>query len=54
MILTVHDELVCECPAEEADEVQALMREHMSGAAHLSVPLDVDVGVGTNWKDAKP
>jgi DNA polymerase-1 len=54
MILTVHDELVCECPAEEADDVQALMREHMSGAAHLSVPLDVDVGVGSNWKDAKP
>ena len=54
MILTVHDELVCECPAEEADDVQALMREHMSGAAHLSVPLDVDVGIGTNWKDAKP
>jgi len=54
MILTVHDELVCECPADEADEVQALMREQMSGAAHLSVPLDVDVGVGTNWKDAKP
>jgi DNA polymerase-1 len=54
MILTVHDELVCECPAEEAAEVQALMREQMSGAAHLSVPLDVDVGVGTNWKDAKP
>jgi DNA polymerase-1 len=54
MILTVHDELVCECPAEEADEVEALMRAEMSGAAHLSVPLDVDVGVGDNWKDAKP
>ena len=54
MIPTVHDELVCERPAEEADGVQALMREQMSGAAHLSVPLDVDIGVGTNWKDAKP
>ena len=36
-----------------SDEIAALVREKMSGAATLAVPLDVDVGVGKNWKDAK-
>jgi DNA polymerase-1 len=53
MILTVHDELVIESQAAAADEVAALVRTHMSGAARLAVPLDVDVGIGENWKDAK-
>ena len=46
MILTVHDELVFEARGEAADELSALVREKMSGAAALAVPLDVDVGVG--------
>ena len=46
MILTVHDELLFEAPKEEVDDVSALVREKMSGAVKLSVPLDVDVGVG--------
>ncbi len=53
MILTVHDELLFEVAAERADETVALVRESMQGAAHLSVPLTVDVGVGLNWADAK-
>ena len=53
MILTVHDELLFECPREEADDVAALVRERMEGAASLSVPLTVDVGIGENWRDAK-
>jgi DNA polymerase-1 len=53
MILTVHDELVIEAQAAAADEVAALVRARMSGAAQLAVPLDVDVGIGENWKDAK-
>jgi DNA polymerase-1 len=53
MILTVHDELLFEVPAEEADEVAALVKRHMEGAAELAVPLTVDVGIGQNWKDAK-
>jgi DNA polymerase-1 len=53
MILTVHDELVIESREEAADEVAALVRARMSGAAQLNVPLDVDVGIGANWKDAK-
>ena len=53
MILTVHDELLFEAPKEAADEVAALVREKMSNAVKLNVPLDVDVGIGENWRDAK-
>jgi DNA polymerase-1 len=54
MILTVHDELLFECPKDEADTAAALVRERMESAASLTVPLTVDVGIGENWKDAKP
>jgi DNA polymerase-1 len=53
MILTVHDELLFEAPREEADQVGALVREKMTTAVALRVPLDVDVGVAENWRDAK-
>ena len=52
-MLQVHDELVLEVPAGELDEVRALVRQHMEGAAELQVPLVADVGVGDNWMDAK-
>ncbi len=42
-----------EAREEPSDEIASLVREKMSGAATLAVPLDVDVGVGKNWKDAK-
>jgi DNA polymerase-1 len=54
MILTVHDELLFEAPEPEADEVAALVKTHMERAFSLNVPLDVDVGVGRNWTEAKP
>ena len=53
MILTVHDELVLEAPHGEADAAAALVRDTMSGAADLRVPLTVDVGIGENWMAAK-
>jgi DNA polymerase-1 len=53
MILTVHDELLFEAPEDEADAVSALVRKTMAGAVTLRVPLDVDIGVGKNWKEAK-
>jgi DNA polymerase-1 len=52
MILTVHDELVFEVPEGQVDETGALVREAMEGALELSVPLVVDIGVGSCWADA--
>ena len=45
MILTVHDELLFECPRDEADAAAAVVRERMENAVTLSVPLTVDVGI---------
>jgi len=53
MILTVHDELLFEVPRSRADEYAEIVRDTMQRAAHLAVPLTVDVGVGDNWNDAK-
>jgi DNA polymerase-1 len=53
LLLQVHDELLVEAPAEEAEAVGALLRTHMESAATLRVPLVADVGIGVNWLDAK-
>jgi len=53
MLLQVHDELVFEAPPEELSRLQALVRSEMENATMLSVPLVVDIGVGTNWVDTK-
>jgi DNA polymerase-1 len=53
MILTVHDELLFEAPEKTVEAVAALVRDKMANAVQLSVPLDVDVGIGDNWKQAK-
>ncbi len=52
MLLQVHDELVLEVASGEADELTALVRERMGGAADLAVPLDVSVGTGRSWHAA--
>src|SRR4030095_10029680 len=54
MILTVHDELLIESPEAVAEEVSIQLRDAMQQAASLKVPLTVDVGIGPNWRDAKP
>jgi DNA polymerase-1 len=53
MILTVHDELVFEVPEAEAERFAGIVRDRMQSAAALDVPLDVDVGIGRSWKEAK-
>ncbi len=53
LLLQVHDELVVEAPADEAERAAELLKSHMEGAAELSVPLVVDVGIGENWVEAK-
>lgn len=52
MLLQVHDELVLEVAPGERDALEALVREQMAGAADLSVPLDVSVGIGRTWHEA--
>ena len=53
MILSVHDELVFEVPPNEVSRLGALVREEMTGAMQLSVPLRVDISVGPNWLDGE-
>jgi len=52
LLLQVHDELVLEVAKGEKEQVSALVRENMSSAASLLVPLDVNVGTGPNWDAA--
>jgi DNA polymerase-1 len=52
VILQVHDELVLEVRADLIEQVREQVRACMSGAASLSVPLLVEVGVGANWDEA--
>jgi DNA polymerase-1 len=51
MTLQVHDELVFEVPEGEVDIMKSLVREYMEKVHPLSVPLQVDIGVGPNWRD---
>jgi DNA polymerase-1 len=52
LLLQVHDELVLEVAPGEADQVAHVVREAMSGAVELAVPLDVSIGVGPSWQAA--
>ncbi len=52
MLLQVHDELVFEVGEGELEALTAIVRNRMSGAAELSVPLDVQIGTGPNWDAA--
>ncbi|BAS17928.1 DNA polymerase I [Arthrobacter sp. Hiyo8] len=52
MLLQVHDELVLEVAHGEREAVEKLVTEQMGTAAELTVPLDVQVGVGSSWYDA--
>ncbi|WJK38268.1 DNA polymerase I [Solwaraspora sp. WMMA2056] len=52
MLLQVHDELVFEVAPGERADLEELVRREMGGAYPLSVPLEVSVGVGTDWHSA--
>jgi DNA polymerase I len=54
MLLTVHDELVFEVPADRVEDAAALVRDRMEHAVALDVPLMADVGWGPNWAEAAP
>jgi len=52
LLLQVHDELLFECPEEDAEELKVEIKSIMESVAQLKVPLRVNVGVGLNWDDA--
>src|SRR5262249_12683299 len=53
LLLQVHDELVLEAPEGEMETVRQLVKSQMETVCDLAVPLVVEVGAGTNWRDAK-
>ncbi len=52
MLLQVHDELVLEVGAGESEAAAQVVREAMTGAVQLRVPLEVSVGLGPSWQAA--
>lgn len=52
MIMQVHDELVFEIARDEVAGAAEQIRRCMTGAGSLSVPLEVDIGIGDNWDEA--
>ena len=52
LILQVHDELILEASAADAEAAMALLCEEMENAVKLSVPLDVEAHIGKNWFEA--
>jgi DNA polymerase-1 len=53
LVLTVHDELLFEAPDDEVEAAKEIVVREMAEAFELDPPLEVDVGVGLNWTDAK-
>ncbi|HMR18351.1 MAG TPA: DNA polymerase I [Sphingobacterium sp.] len=52
MIMQVHDELVFDIPEGEIDVFKNIITERMKNAIPLHVPIEVEIGVGTNWLEA--
>ena len=53
MLLQIHDELVFEVPASEAESFQEFVKSEMEAAMPLEVPVTVDIAIGDNWLEAK-
>ncbi|MBN2380721.1 DNA polymerase I [candidate division WOR-3 bacterium] len=52
MLLQIHDELLFEIPDARIEEAKEIIKKDMEDTYKLSVPLKVDVGVGSNWAEA--
>ena len=53
LLLQVHDELIVECPEEQAQAVAQLVSQQMESAAQLDVPLTAEAKIGKSWYEAK-
>ena len=52
MVLQIHDELVFDAPKEEVERLQAILRREMTEAIDFGVPLEVGIGVASDWLGA--
>jgi DNA polymerase-1 len=52
LLLQVHDELVFEAPKTEIKIVEPIIRDAMTNALPMDVPIEVEIGHGQNWLDA--
>ena len=53
LVLQIHDELLYEGPEDEVEAASEIVRREMAGAFEMDPPLEVDVGAGENWLEAK-
>jgi DNA polymerase-1 len=53
MLLQIHDELIFEVDASEADALGAQFREVMEGIMELNIPLKASLNIGDNWGELK-
>jgi DNA polymerase I len=53
LVLQIHDELLFEGPEDEVEAASEIVRREMAEAFEMDPPLEVDVGVGENWLEAK-
>ena len=52
MLLQVHDELVFDAHKDELETIRPIIKYEMENAFKMSVPLDVEMGIGENWLEA--
>lgn len=52
MLLQVHDELVFDAHKDELETIKPIIKHEMENAFKMSVPLDVEMGIGANWLEA--
>lgn len=53
MIIQVHDELVFDVPNNEKEKIEKIIKDTMENVCELSVPLNVEIAYGKNWREAK-
>ena len=53
LVVQVHDELIVECPLDQADDVKQLVEREMEQVMELRVPLLAEAKSGASWYEAK-
>lgn len=53
LLMQIHDELVIECPLDEAKQVETILHKEMEHIVNWDIPMAVEIGIGKNWLEAK-